>query len=302
MLLPAGLFIVMAFLSKGFTGIFPLAVPLLYMIVYKKYKQSIVQFLVLCGTTALCIFFLYAAFPEFKINILAYFDRQLLPALAIERDSVSRGRFRILKDLIFQLIIPIMVMAFFVVKEYISKNKVRLLKNRKAFLMLLIGLSASVPLIVTYKQRMFYLTPSIPFFALAISLFLRYDIEAIITKISNKGMKLIRAFSLLAFMVILAYTALTFGTYARDREKLEDVHQLSSYLLKGTIIGSTKNLWTDYKFVAYMSRIGYLSLDFKEERDYYILSKDEDQSAEFYHLYKDTELELHNYTLFKRAQ
>ncbi|MGB3132819.1 MAG: hypothetical protein WBB26_14180, partial [Saprospiraceae bacterium] len=126
-------------------------------------------------------------------------------------------------------------------------------------LFFLIALSASIPLMISLKQRKFYLIPSIPFYALSIGFLLHQAILVQLNKLPEISFKIIKylSYSLIGF--IFVYSIFSFGNYARDKEILKDIQQLSKHIPEGSILTTSQELFTDWALIAYLSRFGYLS-------------------------------------------
>lgn len=289
-----------AFLSKGMVGLFPLAVPLTYGIIYSKKRVSLVYFVCLISAVALLYFSLSIAFPELNNNIKIYFEQQLIPALDGKREITTDNKFAILIDLLKEMALPVLLFLFFVVKVIIKEKRNGFFNNKAALFFLLTALSASIPLIVTLKQRKFYLVPSIPFYVLSVCFWIYPYVKSAIDKTTTTFLMWLNRISILTLSIVLVFSIFRFGKFSRDQNELNDVYAVSQVLPEGTVIATTKNLWSDWGLVAYMSRVGYLSLDCDNLHEYYLVANSDTVDKEVLEQYYKLNLNLKKFALLKR--
>jgi hypothetical protein len=198
-------------------------------------------------------------------------------------------------NLLLELVIPLVLAFMVVVLHRRTQRNAEHALNNPALLFMLIALSASVPLIVSLKQRTFYLIPSIPFYVLSIGFFILRPLQALISRIPAGWLKWMNRSAFVAMFAILMFSVFRFGVYLRDEQKLRDVYTLSEHLPEGTILSTNSALWSDWYLVAYLSRVGYLSLDDREGHEYYLIQKD--AAANFPEGYELIDLPLNHYLL-----
>ena len=291
--------ILMAVLSKGLVGLFPLAVPVLYALVYKIDKGTMLYFMYLVVFTISAGFIVLFIFPELKNNITLYFEQQLIPALNNKREITTNNRYVILLDLLLELSLPAAILIFVMIKKWMKKRSFDFLLSKEAFAFLLIAIAASIPIIVSLKQRKFYLIPSIPFYVLAISFLVVPFIKASLDMLSDATLTGIKRISLVTLVVVILFSINRFGKFSRDKEELTDIYTISQELPAGTILSTTKDLSKDWSLVAYMSRVGYLSLDCDNEHTYYLMEKNHKLEKKVLEKYQIMELDLEKYRVFK---
>ncbi|MFK7775642.1 MAG: ArnT family glycosyltransferase, partial [Saprospiraceae bacterium] len=175
-ILLAGFFIALAVLSKGLVGLFPLAFYGCFKLVLSNniFIQDVVRktfYLV----TALIIFFvaIFVLFPEALNSINIYLDTQLFASLKGDRRLYyyQSNRFFIIGQLLIVLL-PMLITYFgAIILERLFDTQVSAFKEKKlGFLFILIGLSASIPLIISPRQAMPYLIPALPYFSIGIGI------------------------------------------------------------------------------------------------------------------------------------
>ena len=277
-LFPASICLLAAFYSKGFVGLFPLVIPLLYLIVYQP-KEKNYAFLFQFGILllpALGFFYFYATVPEIKLNLQEYIKIQLIPALNNESNIVApTDRMHIMMDLISDTIF--LVLCLLLIRYFNKKEKfiipTQFIKN--AIFFCCIGLLASVPLMVTLKQRKFYLVPSLPFFVLAFSFIFAPSLVRYLKKISNTTASRLYKISILIFVGSLIYSFTCIGKFSRDENILKDVYQIAKILPNHSALSCPRHLWSDWISNAYLLRIGVLSLDPNNQNAFYLTYKNE---------------------------
>lgn len=292
-------FIALAFLSKGFVGIFPLVTPLVFGVVFHQTKKSLLYFLLIIVFLMFIILCLIKLSPEIVENITKYFEQQLLPALNNKREITTSNRFKIVFDLILDLSIILIFVFYFVFTEWRGRVRERFFANKNFLFFILVAITASIPIIISLKQRKFYLIPSIPFYALAFSFLVYQSAKEGLDRVPAWALKRFNQFSRIILGALIIFSAFRVGKYSRDEAILKDIYTISNYLPQGTIISTTKDLWSDWTLVAYLSRVGYISLDCDKEYEYFIMDKNFKNTVPTY--YKPINLNLMNYIILRKT-
>lgn len=303
-LIIGSVFIVMAFLSKGFTGLFPMAAVVIYWVVIKlkSMRIPIIYCLITILLPVLLFYSLIILFPGLKENIWSYMHQQLIPALNNQREVTTNNHFTILLNLIIELSFPFLLLIIFTIRKMIYKSKIQLYNKNGNVFFILIGISASLPLIISLKQRAFYLIPSIPYFIIAISIIVVPYLKNILDTLSKSTFTWIKRGSISILVFTIAFSIFKFGKYSRDEEKLKDIYLISKYIPGGTIIYTTKEIWEDWGSVAYMSRIGYLSLDCDNEQEYFLIKINDKPEPDLTEKYRKMDLNLKQYIILKKEK
>jgi 4-amino-4-deoxy-L-arabinose transferase-like glycosyltransferase len=296
--------IVAAFLSKGFVGLFPLATLLIYAFVFKEFKNKkmVLYSILSLILPLLLLIFLYWIIPGFKNNFDHYLNQQLIPALNNQREITTTSHFGLLIYLLIQLLLPFIILFIILVFRYIKKSDLKFDNTKMAQFFLLIGLSASLPLMITLKQRPFYLVPSLPFYILSFSCFIVSIPNQKIGQIKKKNHFLILIFSSLVIIITLVSSWISFGKIARDYEIIQDVTAISNEVPKGTTIQTTKKIWENWVLTAYLSRYQNISLDCNQEQEYLLYSKPTTNQETLLTKYNLTTCNLRKYKLYKKKE
>jgi len=292
----------MAFLSKGFVGLFPMATVVMYGLVIKQ--KNILRIIIYCLITiflpVLLFCLLIILFPGLKENIFSYIHQQVIPAFNNQREITTNNHFTIILNLFIELSFPVIVLIFFSIRKMIYKRKIQLYNKNVSLFFVLIGLSASLPIIISLKQRTFYLIPSIPFFILAISILVVPYMKKISETLTATALAWIKRAAISILIFTLVFSVFKFGKYTRDENKLNDIYIISQNIPEGTVIYTTMEIWKDWGFVAYMSRIGYLSLDCDKEHDYFLIEKNDKIQPALMEKYTKMDLPLKQYVILKK--
>lgn len=309
-------FIAFAFFSKGPVGLFPLVISFIYWLCFSKisFKKSLKIFGILLFSLVGLIVLLFLIQPEALNNISRYINCQLLPSLQNKR-YVSSSHFYILIRLFLEFL-PSLLTTFVVIlifrKRIKNTNSIKI--NHAAFF-ILIGICASIPLMVTLKQHGHYIVPSIPFFVIGLSIIMVPFIKGIFEKVKARTEIKLRVFSIILFFSSLLFSfsfigkaggadgiiAGLMGKHSQSKEKLHDVYIISSIVPEGTIISVPKTFSRDIELLAYLGRIGYISIDCNSKQEFFLTDNkqfEKDLPSDEYR--EIPNLKLIKYSIFKK--
>ena len=291
----SGVFIFLAFLTKGFVGLFPFAL-LFWIFVFEEKKQFKIFLIDLFITITSALFpfvLLYFFVPESIENLIAYFDLQVVGSIS-EVQTVD-SRFFILGRLIAELI-PIGVLALVI---YFATKNTTFTKNKNKWIPIffLLGLSGVVPIMVSLKQSGFYILASFPIFSIAIALLLSSRVNFVINKINNS--KLLKVLSIILFTLAVLLNARSINTVGREKEKVADVHQITSLIPPDEVISIPPNLKTNLALHAYFARYANVSLDAKIPFRCKYLVVEKGYENELLENFKKKALDLKKYDLYE---
>lgn len=282
-LIPAVAFTFLASFSKGIPGLFPIAVPVLYS---WSIERKILSKKAFVGGAALLagmvgIYLALIQLPEAKESYVLYFKSRF-PNFPNTPHSNTGNRAQLLVNLLQELAMPLGLIAFLAVANYLHKKPEYISKANqgKAWFFLLVAFSASLPIMVSYEQRGFYLNTSMPYFAMAMALAfapLTGAFEGVSIKFIN-GFKILL---LIAFVAGIGLTVVKAGRPKRDGDKLAAVEAIKKICPKGSIIYCNKSLWADWSLHNYLQRFAEIGLSKDEaaEGGFYIKFRTEDEDT-----------------------
>lgn len=299
LLIISGMFIFLASLTKGFQGLFPLAAIVIYGLTVKRSSPGkMILYSAILFMIPATIYGLILLNEHARFGLTAYLNNRVLHSIT----SVSNvdHRFSLLLRLAQELILPA---ALATVLFMIFRKRNPLSSSHKQYFLffLLIGVSASFPLIVTLEQRGFYLVTSLPFYALALAMLPASGLARAISEIPEnaRGLRLFRWFAILLLAASIIFSAMQIGKYSRDEEMLHDVYVIGNAIPPRTQLGSSKELWQNWSLQEYFIRHYYdcISAEMTTAYDYILIDSPEkiptDLQAEKlhlptkkYHLYK----------------
>ena|GEM_PF-5524732 len=248
----------LALLTKGPVALFVAIVPLALTGVSAKYTvQKALLFTAASAGLFLVAAVLFVTNTEANIWLSTYFNQQINPALSTKAVSVF-GRFKIITELLIMLssLLGLWVVVALVAR-YINTAKTTIRVDRKiAHRFLLVGLAASLPIVVSYKQSGFYLLPALPVFAIAIATYMADAVSMVADKWNSE--KWHTRISLIMLIVVIAcalYSGGNFGHVCRDKKMLEDVAHIAALTPNDTCLTADWNLNEEYALRAYLSRL-----------------------------------------------
>ncbi len=290
--------IVLGFLSKGFVALFPLIIPMIFSVTHLV-KRAYIHQIILIFSLSIQSLVIYLKFPFLVDNLTSYLQQQLLPALQGQREITTHNRFSILGELALELLIPIAIIGIFIMITK-SKKTLALSKNKPALIFnLVVGLSASIPLIVTLKQRKFYLVPSIIYFSTSIAIFIVPIIDRVVKKMPLRLGKILSYLFSIWIVIVSIFSIYSFENYSRDEAKIKDLEMLVRILPPSTILRGSSTIYNDWSLHAYLARMGTISLTLDKTPKFYLIEKSKYKKDEFRE-FSINGLDLTNYILLQK--
>ena len=174
----AGILIFLAFLSKGPTAMFPIAVPVILLLSYKKIREAKVyltrSYIAMFSAVLLIILCIWIfRGPDAAQYLSYYFENQVVKSLSGTREEV-RYLYLVFRFL-GEIVVPVFVAGFLYFILKITKKYERPSDRDMRFFvaMLLIAISSSFPTFFSPKQRVWYLFAGWPFYSLAIAYYFK---------------------------------------------------------------------------------------------------------------------------------
>lgn len=300
-LILTSIFIFLATLCKGATGLFPLFGFIAYSLSFKN-KINISKALKYTLITLLIIILIYVVLmlykPAYKSLHFYFFDRFIY---RVKSEPNVDNRFYILYRLFMELIPDIILVILFYLLFKIKriKNKITEIDKRYFMFFLLIGVSASIPLIFTKVQKGFYITPSYPFYAIAFSILIKNIIYYFVENILNNKiyLNLIKIISISLFAFSIIYSSSKIGKTYRDNDILFDVNVIGNNLTRNSTITTTKEIYNKWNFQFYLYRKFEISLNHNKQAEKYLLLPKNTVNKEIKG-YRNLKIPLKNYFLF----
>ena len=306
MLFLAGFSLFLAMLTKGLVALFPLISFFLYWIFFQKIKFSrmLIDSGLLFIFTFVPLILLLILSPAAKTSLELYFNAQIINS--IQEIQTVNNRFHIIISLLNELIpifiLLIIIITFSLLKKIKFKN-IKLFYKESLFF-LTIGLTATLPLMITLKQRGFYLLPSFPFFAISFAFLIVPFLIKLNEKIKFKK-TVVKIFKIITFGLLFVSIVLSVyfaGKIGRDNEKITDVKKIIAIVPENSDINICKELYIDWSLHGYFARYANISLDSGSKKEYLYLLTNKTCKPKIIENYQKIDVDLKNYELYKKRK
>ncbi len=260
----AGLAIVLALLSKGPVGLFPLAVPAFYAAVFGSPRIISAAFdTSVMLVTVLAIFFVTLLFDGPREYILQYANGQLVASLSGARGGrgFTIGLLVFLPTLLYISLIAGLLWLFSVWLGPVSsadKLSRGTLKQTGIFLFA-IGFAASAPIFASPRVAAYYFNPSMPFFAMSFLCFCAPHIINITERLSAAWLRRATMALTAIFVVSFVFVAMNVGKPGQDRDLIEDARLLATHICPSSqkcekSVATCRSVYEDWQFHVYVGR------------------------------------------------
>ncbi len=298
-LILAGIFIFLASFAKGLPGLFPIAVPLVFIF---KDQLSFKRAAFYCFALFCIVGFIYGIMlvsQAARESLYNYFVLRLLKRV----NDVPTTSFYL--DSLFRLIMESGIMIGIVLTVRIFTRRLELERTEhstKAITFLMIGLLGVLPLMLTLVQKGFYMVPALPFIAIGFAILISPQVNMLLFKLSQSKLAgVLKIIFILMAITSIMLPVLNFGESSRDKEKLEDIRLLGTAIPEKSVINCSREFLGDWSLQTYLSRYYFISLDINSPHDFYLYSKGEFNSnkKELLENYEVLSNDLSNYVLLK---
>ena len=264
-LMLAGFFIFLATLCKGVPGFFPLGIFFLFLITHprnftfgKMLKYTSITFAV-----PLIIYAFLMLWPEARESLSFYVNERLIGRVATT--PTVDNRFDTLIRLFMELL-PVIILVFLLVGMLALKRiplKINSAIRKQAVFLFLLGLSGSLPIMLTMVQKAFYFTPSLPFFALSFALLIAPPLHQFLAKLTSRKSFYYPALviSILLLAGVLIFSGMQIGKTSRNADLLHDVYTVGKIVPPNSIINIDASMWNEWDLQCYFIRYFYISVD-----------------------------------------
>ncbi|MCF0065693.1 glycosyltransferase family 39 protein [Dyadobacter chenwenxiniae] len=269
----AGICIVLACLTKGPVGLYPLAFSIIYVVVYDHSiaKAGVKVTAIVLGTFA-AVFGLVLLYQPAYVFLKTYFQGQVVQALLQKREKAGEGlmgHFYLVKELL-RNVYPHLAMLtglYFISASYNIKTSISKETARICQLTLLVAGSAILPMLVSIKQYPHYLLPSLPFVAIFFAALFVEKVHALTlikTKLAVAGFAI-------ATVCCWTFTVIKLRNLEHN-EMAANAKEIKHYVARASTIGICQNLYHDADIHTYLQRYHSLSLTTKTENAKYVFA------------------------------
>jgi hypothetical protein len=269
-ILVSGAMTVAAFMVKGPPGLYPLAFPFIWGLVHGWNWKSTFWAIFSLGVLVTMALIYLIFFSPGKEFFAQYFEVQLGAALSgTSRENLAPHRFYMLQRFLeTHLVWMVAVFLLIGIRSRWKWATFRFRPKKAFWLVLLVGLSAMLPIMVSTKQAAHYLTPSAPWFAMALAILAASAME---DWARRPIPRVVTAF----LTATMASTGIWVGShwgqvYPSYRPRLNGVRAIMEQVPVNTVIGMREEE-PDYQTEAYFQRYYQVDLNrLDQKREYYL--------------------------------
>lgn len=272
----AGLFVLLGLLTKGPVGLFPIAFFGIHWLVFRQHsmQQVVRATMVMLSVPVVGLLGLYLGWPDAREGLQAYWETQVQASLARTRlDRHHRNNRLYLMGRLVLVMAPVLAVSLL---AYLSSAAKRPKLPTVTMLLFGIGLSASLPMVISPKQSYYYLLPCLPYFALGLALWASHTRPRLFPGRWPSFTPLV--FNVLVVVLNLAGLVRAAGFYGdinrRDAETYPDLQQVAAVVHPHQTLGSATY---DPYVVGYLGRLYDINIDTTHKFSYPYLLTDECQ-------------------------
>ncbi len=264
------IFMFCGILVKGPVALYPVCVPALYAVVFHpaQWRKGMMRSSgLLLGVLILFSWLLWWYEPAFNF-FRQYWSQRLEVAIVGGRaDGLREGweRLYIFWLLLREnsLILSVSLILFFISWKKGITYKGFSHERKLAIFFFMIGLAATVPVMMSTRQAGMYLIPGLVLFAMAagylhiplLTLWMRSMKAPVVSRIS--------ALAIVGFLMVLVHSALKFGEPGREQSLLNDMPHMEKMIPAGSKVAVCKDVMGNFVYHVYLQR--YLKMELTRE-------------------------------------
>ena len=279
----AALMMELAFLVKGFAGLFPIFFSFLYWIMVRRERILFPIFTtgVILTVWMVTIFIAILISPDIYNHLYNYLHHQMIGGVLHVRTVASH--FYILYALVLQGIIPLIVLAvicliriknrpfyrYLFYKRYSKKLTAEQSERaRVGWFFLALGVSGLLPIMLGLKQQDFYLVPTLPFFAIAMACLLYNLLEDWLDNMNKIARCVLVALAVLIFGAGLLLNFNRLNKINSNQALLSDIRLILPYLSEGETISVSNEVMSSNEVAEYFYRYKKITFDTSKHHEH----------------------------------
>ena len=270
----AGISLFLALLCKGFTSLYIWAVPFFMWVFLRKetFAKMFLNSMILVAFTLIPIAIILLISDSALETLSKYITNQVVGG--ITKAQTVNSRFTIIFKFILTTLPSIILTGVIIL---IGKKKGTLPNlnayKKIAFALISLTFAGILPIMISLKQRGFYILTVYPFFALGLSLL----ILPLVSKFKPLKINLVKAITLGVVTLALILSFINWGKLNRDHNLVNDCKLIVNKVGEGKRINICHDVRKRYNILAYYSRYGRISLMTSKlsNEEYLIIWKDQ---------------------------
>lgn len=299
-LILAGFSLFLAFLTKGFTSLYIWSFPFFFYLFQKDKnfgKMALNTSIIILATLIPLLLLIFISEDAFN-SLKRYFIGQVVGSISNVQTVDSRLSIlvKFLEASIFTLVILVVLIIIGKVKKFridFNTNK------RLAFTLIAVTLSGIIPIMISLKQRPFYILTVYPLFTLALGYWFLPLLKEF-KPFKKSHLKIITAiFSATTIVLIIVFQ----GKLLRDKNLVTDCKTIIQHIGRDTSVNICSDTRKRYNVTAYFHRYGEINLLLPNygPREFMIIHK-EDCRPMFEAEYHRVPLATKDFHLYQRKE
>ena len=270
----SGILITAAIYTKGPVGLFPFSFFVLHYFFQnprKDFMLHISYFLIQVMGFLISFFVPFLLSENIQLSWKAYWARQVVNS--IENVVTVNHRFYVVQQALLHLLpmIGVIAITYFILKRKQHRNFFS--KDNQSSFWLFYGLSGIAPMMISLKQREFYILPALPFLIISICILAQPILTLLEEKLNAISIKKIWTTNVITFITIIIISISQYGKLHRNVDIQADLNLIHTEIPNSQIIRIAKQLREDWSLYAYGYRYYHWSFDDSPSRRYYLDEK-----------------------------
>jgi 4-amino-4-deoxy-L-arabinose transferase-like glycosyltransferase len=274
----AGAAVVLATLTKGPVGLFPLATPALHGLVFRQSgaRQAATDTLVMVSVVALS-FAALLSFDPAREAAQRYLNAQLFASLSGARGHHGGGFVNVLRKLVWLngyalVVVALLIAAGRRLGAGTAEAGLWQARRRRAVFLLLVGLSASLPLGLSPRVSNFYFNPALFFFASGLAVLGAPQLLAALARLGTRQARLLSAGASVAVLGSIVAVGLNVGRPGADGRTIAQAAAIRGVVCAGgadcsPVLSACGEVWTDWVLHTYLQRLHRIAMANAAELD-----------------------------------
>ena len=259
----AGLMLALAALTKGPTGLFPLALPLLLWLFgeRKGFGHVAGGTLAMVAGLVVPLALLWLCVPDAQEFLRKYFDNQVIGGSQVQVTSRTYIVTTLFSHTAVVLLIAVAAALFGILDKKAPWRPTRD-SWRRFGLLFALALCGTLPMMVSTKQRAFYLLTVFPFVALAVAALIEPLVRHLERRAESGEWRTVLSVATMAVLLAaVVANALHYGKPGRDKVLIADMDVIAPALQKGETVAITPDLASDNSLHGYWYFYHHVNLD-----------------------------------------
>ncbi len=272
----AALMMELAFMVKGFAGLFPIFFPFLYWIIVRRERILFPIFTtgVILTVWMVTIFIAILISPDIYHHLYNYLHHQMIGGILHVQTVASR--FYIIYAFLVQSVIPLIItvvvclirlkgrpfyryLFFWHHEKKLTAEQIE--RARVGWFFLALGVSGILPIMLGLKQQDFYIVPTLPFFAIAMACLLYNLMEDWLENINKTARYVLIGLAIILFGSGLLLNFNSINKINSNQSMLSDLRLILPYLEEGECVSVSDEVMSSNDLAEYCYRYKKITFD-----------------------------------------